>query len=77
MNTIVNPAQDTRLVQTVRDIVREHRGAFYQLSYPLTEGSHVLAPHGLARTLGCAVIVTNMPTSPLELCLLIRVAELR
>jgi hypothetical protein len=77
MNTIVDPRQDTLLADTARDIVREHPGALYQLTYPLTEGSHVLAAHGLARTLGCAVIVTNMPTSPLELCRLIRVAELR
>lgn len=73
MNTSVHPGQRTRLADTVREIVREHRGPLYQLTYPLTEGAHLLPAFGLARTNQCAVVVTNMPTSPLELCRLVRV----
>ena len=73
LNTIVNPwGPRTKLLDTVRTIVRDHPGPLYQLTYPLTEGKEVLAIHGLARTTACAVIVTNMPTSPLELCRLVR-----
>jgi hypothetical protein len=72
MNTIVDPSHHTKLAETVRTIVRDHPGPLYQLTYPLTEGSEVLAIHRLARTTACAVIITNMPTSPLELCRLVR-----
>jgi len=77
LNTLVVPGQRSRLADTVRDIVRDHRGPLYQLTYPLTEGKEALAEHGLARTTACAVIVTNMPTSPLEVCLLVRLPETR
>jgi hypothetical protein len=73
MNTIVNPWQLTKLVDTVRSIVRDHPGPLYQLTYPLAEGKEALGTYHVARTTACAVIVTNMPTSPLELCRLIRV----
>ena len=73
MNTIVNPKQRTKLVDTVRTIVRDHPGPLYQLTHPLTEGKEALETYHVARTTACAVIVTNMPTSPLELCRLVRV----
>jgi len=70
---ILDPSAATLLADRVREVVREHRGPLYQLTYPLTEGTDVLALHGLARwTASCAVVVTNMPTSPLELCRLVR-----
>jgi len=72
LNTLVHPDRPTRLTQEVDAIVRDHRGSFYQLTFPLTEGREVIAAHGLARTQACAVIVTNMPTSPIELCRLVR-----
>lgn len=71
-NTIVDPSHHTKLADTVRTIVRDHPGPLYQLTYPLTVGTEVLAIHRLARTTACAVIITNMPTSPLELCRLVR-----
>jgi hypothetical protein len=76
LNTAVDPAHPTRLTETVDEIVRTHPGALYQLTYPLTEGAHLLPALGLARTTACAVIITNMPTSPLELCRLVRVQTL-
>lgn len=72
MNTAVDPAHPTMLADTVRAIVRDHPGPLYQLTYPLTEGKEVLTKHRLTRTTSCAVIITNMPTSPLELCRLVR-----
>lgn len=75
MNTIVNPAHRTKLAETVRTIVRDHPGPLYQLTSPPTEGKEVLTIHRLARTTACAVIITNMPTSPLELCRLVRMPE--
>jgi hypothetical protein len=73
LNTIVDPSHRTKLVDTVRSIVRDHPGPLYQLTHPLTEGKEVLATYHLARTTACAVIVTNMPTTPLELCRLVRI----
>ena len=75
LNTAVNPERPTRLTREAEAIVREHRGPVYQLTHPLTEGSQLLAAYGLARTRNCAVVVTNMPTRPLELCRLVRVSK--
>ena len=73
LNTIVNPwGPRTKLLDTVRTIVRDHPGPLYQLTHPLTEGKEALETYHVARTTQCAVIVTNMPTSPLELCRLVR-----
>src|SRR2546428_13213325 len=72
LNTIVNPwGPRTKLLDTVRTIVRDHSGPLYQLTYP-PEGKEVLAAYGLARTTDCSVIITNMPTSPIELGRLVR-----
>lgn len=76
-NTLVEPSQASGLAEEVRKLVREHRGEFYQLTYPLTEGRAVVERHGLARTTTCAVIVTNMPMSPIELCRLVRKVDPR
>ena len=75
LNTIVNAAHRTKLAETVRTIVRDHPGPLYQLTSPPTEGKEVVTMHRLARTTACAVIITNMPTSPLELCRLVRMPE--
>ena len=73
LNTIVNPwGPRTKLLDTVRTIVRDHPGPLYQLTHPLAEGKEALETYHVARTTDCAVITTNMPTSPLELCRLVR-----
>jgi hypothetical protein len=73
LNTIVDPAHPTKLVDTVHAIVREHRGPLYQLTFPATEGKEALAAYHLARTTQCSLIMTNVATSPIELCRLARV----
>ena len=77
LNTLVKPDQQSLLAQEVRELVRTHKGEFYQITHPLTEGTHVVEMHGLVRTTACAVIVTNMPVSPIEFCRLVRKAPSR
>jgi hypothetical protein len=72
LNTLVKPYHESLLTQEVHDLVRTHKGEFYQLTHPLTEGREVIEMHGLERTSACAIIVTNMPVSPLEFCRLVR-----
>jgi hypothetical protein len=72
LNTLVKPYHATLLTQEVRELIRNHKGEFYQLTYPLTEGWETIEMHGLRRTTACAVIPTNMPVSPLEFCRLVR-----
>jgi hypothetical protein len=72
LNTLVKPHQASGLAQKVRDLVRDHKGYFYQMTHPLTAGEEVLGPLGLERTSACAIVVTNMPVSPIEFCLLVR-----
>jgi hypothetical protein len=75
MNSLVTPSRRTKLVDTVQTIVREHPGPLYQLTYQQSpEWEQALAIYGLARTTACNLIVTNMPTSPLELCRLVRLS---
>jgi hypothetical protein len=72
LNTLVKPYQTSLLAQEVDRVIRNHKGEFYQLTNPLTEGWEAVEMHGLRRTSACAVIPTNMPTSPLEFCRLVR-----
>jgi hypothetical protein len=75
LNTAVNPSQPSALAQDVRDIVTRHEGYTYQMTHPLRAGEEVLAGYGLMRTTACAVVVTNMPVSPIEFCLLLRIDD--
>jgi len=72
LNTLVKPYHRSLLTQEVRDLIRDHTGEFYQLTFPLTEGREVVAMHGLERTSACSVVATNMPVSPIEFCRLVR-----
>ena len=72
LNTLVKPHQTSRLATEIRDLVQQHKGEFYQMTHPLTEGTEVIEMHGLERTSACAVIITNMPVSPIEFCRLVR-----
>jgi hypothetical protein len=47
------------------------------MTHPLTAGEEVLALHGLERTSACAIVVTNMPVSPIEFCRLVRMRASR
>ena len=77
LNTLVNPQQKSGLAREVADLISRHRGEFYQMTHPLTVGEEVLAQHGLERTSACAVVITNMPVSPIEFCRLVRMRPLR
>ena len=72
LNALVNPQQKSGLAREVADIVSGHRGYIYQMTHPLGAGEEVLAQHGLERTSACAVVITNMPVSPIEFCRLVR-----
>jgi hypothetical protein len=72
LNTLVKPYHGSLLTQEVKKLVRDHKGEFYQLTFPLTEGWETIEMLGLRRTRAGAVIPTNMPVSPLEFCRLVR-----
>jgi hypothetical protein len=72
-NNINNPTRTTLMEASIAKSVREHQGPLYSLSFPVGTGADVLAAHRLSRLPGsCAVLLTNMPTSPIELCRLER-----
>ena len=73
-NNVNEPGHRNRLAGHVAQVVRDHRGPLYALSFPPGQGEEDLAAHGLRRVPGdCADVRTNMPTSPIELCRLTRV----
>ena len=76
-NNINDPGRRNRLAGNVAQVVRDHRGPLYALSFPKGVGEADLAAHGLRRVpAGCADVRTNMPTSPIELCRLTRIDAL-
>ena len=73
-NNVNGPERRNRLARTIAEIVREQRGPLYSLAFPAGAGEADLLAHRLRRVAGgCTQIVTNMPTSPIELCRLERV----
>ncbi len=68
-----DPDRTNRLQQTIAAAIRDHRGPLYALAVPpgRDEGGAALAKMGLART-SCALVRTNLRTSPIELCELAR-----
>ena len=73
-NNVNAPGRRNRLAEQVAQLVRDHRGPLYALSFPKGQGDADLAAHGLRRVPGnCADVRTNMLTSPIELCRLTRV----
>ncbi len=72
-NNVNAPGWRNRLAEHVAQVVRDHRGPLYALSFPPGQGEADLAAHRLRRLPGgCADVRTNMPTSPIELCRLVR-----
>ena len=68
-----SPQRRNRFEYEIARIVREHDGPLYSLSFPAVPEPQVLDAHGLRiASSGCAKVITNMPTSPLELCRLER-----
>ncbi len=75
-NNISDPKRETLLEYTIVETIRKHQGPLYSLSFPGGSGSDVLLAHRLARDPGsCAPVLTNMQTSPIELCRLERIAD--
>ncbi|HKU86450.1 MAG TPA: hypothetical protein VJV77_08920 [Casimicrobiaceae bacterium] len=73
-NNVNAPGRHNRLAEHVAQVVRDHRGPLYALSFPPGQGEADLAAHRLRRVPGaCADVRTNMPTSPIELCRLTRI----
>jgi MFS family permease len=69
LNTINTPARRNLLQAAVRNAIAEHRGPIYQLTSPADHGTSALAEYGVARVASsCTSIVTNMPTSPIQVC---------
>ena len=74
-NNINDPQRHNLLADRARQVVREHQGPLYALSFPKGAGDADLQAHGLRRVPGtCSFVRTNMPTSPIELCRLARIA---
>jgi len=75
-NNMNDPKRSTLMEASIARSVREHQGPLYSLSFPVGTGADVVAAHRLSRVPGsCAVLLTNMRTSPIELCRLARFAD--
>ena len=68
-NNVIGPERRNALAAKIAAVVRDHRGPIYALSFPSGQGDADLLAHGLRRVQGaCTDVVSNMPTSPIELC---------
>jgi len=74
-NNVIGPERRNALAAKIAAVVRDHRGPIYALSFPSGQGDADLLAHGLRRVQGaCTDVVSNMPTSPIELCRVERIA---
>ena len=72
-NTINRVGATHLLARKVDATIREHHGAYYQLTSPPGKGSWTLAEHGLARVeASCRLLSTNITRNAIELCRLER-----
>jgi len=72
-NSISDARRKTLMEEAIRRTIREHRGPLYSLSYPTGSGVDALLERGIYKiTETCIPIVTNMRTSPIELCRVVR-----
>ena len=75
-NNISDARRVTLLEASIRRAIREHRGPMYSLSYPTGAGVDALLERGIYKvTQTCIPIVTNMRTSPIELCRVVRAPD--
>ena len=73
-NNINDPERKNLLAKTIARTIKEHKGPLYSLTYPVNTGVDTLLAHDLLRlTETCRDVVTNMRTSPIQLCLLFRI----
>jgi hypothetical protein len=55
--------------EAIRQTIRDHKGPVYSLSYPAGSGVDALLERKIMKvTETCLPVVTNMRTSPVELC---------
>jgi hypothetical protein len=74
-NNISDARRQTLMEETIRKRIRDHEGPLYALSYPAGSGVDALLERKILKvTETCVPVVTNMRTSPLELC---RVVQFR
>ncbi|MFO1415686.1 MAG: hypothetical protein U1F10_17670, partial [Burkholderiales bacterium] len=73
-NSINDPKRETLMAATISRVIKEHKGPLYSLTYPANTGVDTLLAHDLLRlTETCRDVVTNMRTSPIQLCRLFRI----
>ena len=74
-NNFNSPGRNNRLAHEVEHVIQTHPGPLFSLTFPAGSGSDVVAALQLQRANEpCQSIVTNMETSPIELCRLERIA---
>lgn len=75
-NTISDAKRKTLMEDEIQRTIREHKGPIYSLSYPAGDGVDALLERRLLKiTQTCLPIVTNMRTSPLEMCRVVRMPD--
>ncbi len=73
-NSINDPKRETLMAETISRAIKAHKGPLYSLTYPANTGVDTLLAHDLLRlTETCRDVVTNMRTSPIQLCRLFRI----
>ena len=73
-NNINDPERTNLLATTIARTINAHKGPLYSLHYPANTGVDTLLAHRLLRlTETCRDVVTNMRTSPIQLCHVFRV----
>ena len=75
-NSISDAKRKTLMEEAIVRSIREHRGPIYSLSYPRHGGIDALLARGLLQvTETCVEIVTNLRTSPIEMCRVVRASD--
>lgn len=75
-NSISDAKRKTLMEDTIVRSIREHRGPIYSLSFPKGSGVDALLERGLLQvTETCVDIVTNLRTSPIEMCRVVRASD--
>jgi hypothetical protein len=75
-NSISDARRVTLMEESIKRAIREHRGPMYSLSFPTGTGVDALLERGIFKvTETCIPIFTNMRTSPIELCRVVRAPD--
>lgn len=75
-NSISDARRRTLMEETIRKTIREHKGPLYSLTYPAGAGVDALLERRIfIITETCLPIVTNMRTSPIQLCRVVQAPD--